>query len=64
MEKGAKKYAATGGWGYSNFGKDLKATTDEKTMYSCFVCHKAVAARQNRRCIFVSSPLVTPAVIS
>ena len=45
MEKGAKKYAATGGWGYSNFGKDLKATTDEQTMYSCFVCHKAVAAR-------------------
>lgn len=45
LEKDTKKYVATGGWGYSNFGKDLKATTDEKTMYSCFVCHKAVAAR-------------------
>ena len=45
LEKNTKKYAATGGWGYSNFGKDLKPTTDEKTMYSCFVCHKAVAAR-------------------
>ncbi len=44
MEKDSKKYAATGGWGYSNFGKDLKPTTDEKTMYSCFTCHKAVEA--------------------
>ena len=33
MEKDTKKYAATGGWGYSNFGKDLKPLTDEKTMY-------------------------------
>ena len=45
MEKDTKKYAATGGWGYSNFGKDLKPLTDEKTMYSCFTCHKAVEAR-------------------
>ena len=45
MVKDSKKYAATGGWGYSNFGKDLKPTTDQKTMYSCFVCHKAVASR-------------------
>lgn len=45
MEKDTKKYAATGGWGYSNFGKELKPTTDEKTMYSCFVCHQAVADR-------------------
>ena len=30
MEKNTKKYAATGGWGYSNFGKDLKPLTDEK----------------------------------
>src|SRR6516164_8543401 len=27
MEKDSKKYAATGGWGYSNFGKDLKPLT-------------------------------------
>ena len=45
MEKDTKKYAATGGWGYSNFGKDLKPTTDQKTMYGCYVCHQAVAAR-------------------
>jgi hypothetical protein len=45
MEKDTKKYAATGGWGYSNFDKDLKPLTDEKMMYSCFSCHKAVEAR-------------------
>lgn len=45
MEKDTKKYAATGGWGYSNFGKDLKPLTDEKIMYSCFSCHEAVEAR-------------------
>ncbi len=45
MEKDAKKYAATGGWGYSNFGKDLQPLTDKKVMYSCYACHKAVEAR-------------------
>jgi len=45
MEKNSKKYASTGGWGYSNFGKDLKPTTDKKTMYSCFTCHQAVQTR-------------------
>ena len=45
MEKDTKKYAATGGWGYSNFGKDLKPLTDEKMMYSCYTCHQAVEAR-------------------
>ena len=45
MVKDTKKYAATGGWGYSNFDKDLKPLTDEKTMYACFVCHKAVTSR-------------------
>jgi hypothetical protein len=45
MEKDTEKYAATGGWGYSNFGKDLKPLTDEKVMYSCFSCHQAVEAR-------------------
>jgi hypothetical protein len=49
MEKDTKKYAATGGWGYSNFGKDLKPLTDEKIMYSCFTCHIAV---ENRDYIF------------
>lgn len=45
MEKNSAKYAATGGWGYSNFGKNLQPTTDKKTMYACFVCHQAVASR-------------------
>jgi hypothetical protein len=45
MEKDAKTYAATGGWGYSQFGKDLKPLTDEKMMQACFACHQAVAAR-------------------
>jgi len=45
MEKDTKKYAATGGWGYSNFDKELKPLTDEKTMHACFVCHQAVEAR-------------------
>jgi len=45
MEKNTKKYATTGGWGYSNFGKELKPTTDKKTMYACFTCHQAVQAR-------------------
>jgi len=45
MEKDTKKYAATGGWGYSNFDRGLKPLTDEKMMYSCFSCHKAVEAR-------------------
>ena len=45
MVKDTRKYATTGGWGYSNFGKDLKPTTDAKTMYACFVCHKAIADR-------------------
>jgi hypothetical protein len=45
MVKDTKRYAATGGWGYSNFGKDLKPLTDAKTMYACFTCHQAVAAR-------------------
>ena len=45
LEKDTKKYAETGGWGYSNFDKDLKPLTDEKIMYSCFTCHQAVAAR-------------------
>ena len=45
MVKNTKKYAATGGWGYSNFGKDLKPTTDAKTMYACYTCHKTIQDR-------------------
>jgi hypothetical protein len=44
MVKDAKKYAATGGWGYSSFDKDGKPT-DEAVMQKCFPCHQAVADR-------------------
>src|SRR5262245_6259533 len=44
MVKDTKKYAATGGWGYSSFGKDGKPT-DETAMTKCFPCHQAIAAR-------------------
>ena len=44
MVKDSKKYAATGGWGYSSFGKDGKPT-DETLMQSCFPCHQAVKDR-------------------
>ena len=44
MIKDSKKYAATGGWGYSSFGKDGKPT-DVASMQSCFPCHQAIKSR-------------------
>ena len=44
MVKDSKKYAATGGWGYSSFDQNLKPT-DEKLMQSCFPCHQAIKDR-------------------
>ena len=44
MVKDSKKYAATGGWGYSSFDKDGKPT-DEAAMKKCFPCHQAVKDR-------------------
>jgi hypothetical protein len=44
MVKDSKKYAATGGWGYSSFDKDGKPT-DEAVMNQCFPCHQAVKNR-------------------
>jgi len=44
MIKDSKKYAATGGWGYSSFDQNLKPT-DVKLMQSCFPCHQAVKDR-------------------
>jgi hypothetical protein len=44
MVKDSKKYAATGGWGYSSFGKDLKPTAPA-SMQSCYPCHQANEAR-------------------
>jgi cytochrome P460 len=44
MVKDSKKYAATGGWGYSSFGKD-GTPTDDAAMTSCFPCHQAIKGR-------------------
>jgi hypothetical protein len=44
MVKDSKKYAATGGWGYSSFGKDGKPTA-AASMQSCFPCHQAISSR-------------------
>jgi len=44
MIKDSKKYAATGGWGYSSFDKDGKPT-DDAGMKSCFPCHQAIKDR-------------------
>jgi hypothetical protein len=44
MVKDSKKYAATGGWGYSSFDKDGKPSP-ESGMKSCFPCHQAVKDR-------------------
>jgi hypothetical protein len=37
MVKDAKKYAATGGWGYAQFDDGKPA--DDKVMSTCFPCH-------------------------
>ena len=44
MVKDSKKYAATGGWGYSSFDQEGKPT-DEAAMKSCFPCHQKVTDR-------------------
>jgi hypothetical protein len=44
MVKDSKKYAATGGWGYSSFGKDGKST-DTAAMQSCYPCHEKIESR-------------------
>ena len=44
MVKDSKKYAATGGWGYSSFDKDGKPT-NEAAMKTCFPCHQAIKER-------------------
>jgi hypothetical protein len=43
MVKDAKKYAATGGWGFAQF-KDGKPA-DEVLLKTCFPCHEPVKAR-------------------
>ncbi|HYO10183.1 MAG TPA: cytochrome P460 family protein [Tepidisphaeraceae bacterium] len=41
MVKDSRKYASTGGWGYSQFD-DGKPLTDPAMLQSCFDCHQAV----------------------
>ena len=44
MVKDSRKYAATGGWGYSSFDKDGKPSP-ESGMKTCFPCHEALKDR-------------------
>ena len=44
MVKDSKKYASTGGWGYSQFD-DGKPLTDQAALQSCFDCHQAFEHR-------------------
>ena len=44
MVKDSKKYAATGGWGYSSFDQDGKPT-EQAAMTKCFPCHQAIKDR-------------------
>jgi hypothetical protein len=43
MVKDAKKYAATGGWGFAHF--DGGKPADEAVHNTCFACHETVKAR-------------------
>jgi hypothetical protein len=43
MVKDAKKYAATGGWGYGQFDDGRPA--DESVLKTCFPCHEQIKAR-------------------
>ena len=44
MVKDSKRYAATGGWGYSSFDKDGKPSP-ESDMNTCHPCHQAIKDR-------------------
>jgi hypothetical protein len=44
MVKDSKKFASTGGWGYSQFD-DGKPLTDQAMLQSCFDCHQAIKDR-------------------
>jgi hypothetical protein len=45
MIKDAKKYAATGGWGYGQFENDSGKTVERAKLESCFPCHQAIQSR-------------------
>ena len=44
MEKDSKKYAKTGGWGYSSFDNNGKPT-GTASMQSCYPCHQLIKSR-------------------
>ena len=44
MEKDSKKYAATGGWGYSSFDNN-GTPTGTASMQSCYPCHQLIKSR-------------------
>jgi hypothetical protein len=42
MERGAEKYAATGGWGFEGFkGDSQERVVGDKAVEACFGCHEA-----------------------
>ena len=45
MVKDARKYAATGGWGFGQFDEKDHELADAAMLASCFPCHQAVADR-------------------
>jgi hypothetical protein len=45
MVKDAKKYAATGGWGFGHFNKRDGKPAEAAFMKTCFACHQAMKAR-------------------
>jgi hypothetical protein len=44
MVKDSKKYAATGGWGYSSFDMNGKPS-DETSLKTCYPCHQKIQDR-------------------
>jgi len=44
MVKDSRKYAATGGWGFTHFNGDGKPA-DKAVLKTCFPCHQAIEAR-------------------
>src|SRR5262245_11679254 len=45
MVKDAKKYAATGGWGFAHFNENDGKPADEAMLKTCFPCHQAIKDR-------------------
>jgi hypothetical protein len=45
MFKDSRKYAATGGWSYAQFGEaDGKPVVDQAKLAACYTCHQPAAA--------------------